>query len=76
MASCEQDLVQAIEAWDRELTNYGLKMNKEKTEVVGDSHVKPRQMNIHIGGQCLNQLSAFKDFGEWLAANGETGGEW
>ncbi|CAM2117651.1 unnamed protein product [Caretta caretta] len=42
MVHTEEDLVQAIDAWNRELTNYGLKMSKEKTEVMWVTHAESR----------------------------------
>lgn len=35
VAYIKEDLVQVLDAWNRELTNYSLRMNKEKTKVMG-----------------------------------------
>lgn len=60
MAKSKEDLIQATDAWNSELTNYGLKMNKEMTEIMQVTHGEPKEMTINIEGLCLNYVSAFK----------------
>lgn len=71
VAYIKEDLVQVLDAWNRELTNYSLRMNKEKTKVMG---VTMRHHNWWITTLKASTEVSFLCFSileGWLAANGE-----
>ena len=62
VAETEADLQEELRIWDEKLTANGMKINKEKTEVMTISR-RPREIDISLDGHNLKQSASFKYLG-------------
>lgn len=68
----KEELQQAVEKWDNQLAVHGMRMSKEKTEVLEVSRGQPvPRLQITLDGQQLKQTTAFRYLGSWLHESGD-----
>lgn len=62
IAGNEKDLQHNLLLWDKELTDVGMNINRDKTKVMAITNT-PLQMNISIKGENIEQVSEFTYLG-------------
>ncbi|XP_068084653.1 uncharacterized protein, partial [Anabrus simplex] len=67
-AENKSDLQRQTEDWNNRLAQYGLRLNKKKTEYMT---LDPREVGtIHVDGEVLSRVEKFKYLGSTLSADG------
>jgi len=69
LATKHEELQKLMTLWDKTLTNYGLKLNKNKTEILVLSRTN-LTANIQLSDITLKQVRIFKYLGSTISENG------
>ena len=63
IADSKQELQEVLDKWKGVFKNHGLRMSREKTEVMWVGHQR-ENLNISLDGKEINQVDGFVE--EWL----------